>query len=369
MYSHVRGGHASGGRPAAQGEYTSGYRPGAPGPGAHVPLGVDQDHHRPIGLAGDRAASERATQPVAQPAPGTPPVPAADPPSGGMTALAVDDEEPALLELAHLLGEDPRVGRVLTAPNATEALRILHGNPSDGSAPVRIDVVFLDIRMPGLDGLELARVLNAMADPPPVVFVTAHDDRAVDAYEVGAVDYLLKPLRSERLAGALDRTVSHRTGRGGPPPAATAAAPGAQAARRPAVEQPSDDEVIPVELAGTTKIIPRSSIRFVEAQGDYARLHTTEGSHLVRIPVSVLEDRWGDAGFVRIHRAYLVALHLITELRMSGSGYVVRLGQGPNGVELPVSRRHTAGLKRILRGRPPRPPRPEDGPDGPVLPH
>ncbi|WP_132427635.1 LytR/AlgR family response regulator transcription factor [Pseudonocardia endophytica] len=287
-----------------------------------------------------------------------------------MTALAVDDEEPALLELAHLLGEDPRVGNVLTAPNATEALRILHG--SDGGAPVRIDVVFLDIRMPGLDGLELARVLNAMADPPPVVFVTAHDDRAVDAYEVGAVDYLLKPLRTERLAGALDRTIALRGGRSAPttaPTVAAAPAPGATAARR-AVPEHTDDEVIPVELAGTTKIIPRSSIRFVEAQGDYARLHTTEGSHLVRIPVSVLEDRWGDAGFVRIHRAYLVALHLITELRMSGSGYVVRLGQGAGGVELPVSRRHTAGLKRILRGRPPRPPRggPEDGPDGPVLP-
>ncbi|MDQ4116005.1 MAG: LytTR family DNA-binding domain-containing protein [Actinomycetota bacterium] len=308
---------------------------------------------------------------MAQPTPGTPQSPHADPSSGGLTALAVDDEEPALLELAHLLGEDPRVGNVLTAPNATEALRILHGNPSDGSAPVRIDVVFLDIRMPGLDGLELARVLNAMADPPPVVFVTAHDDRAVDAYEVGAVDYLLKPLRSERLAGALDRTIAHRVGRGAPaPPSSAPAAPGAPAARRAPAEQPADDEVIPVELAGTTKIIPRSSIRFVEAQGDYARLHTTEGSHLVRIPLSVLEDRWGDAGFVRIHRAYLVALHLITELRMSGSGYVVRLGQGPNGVELPVSRRHTAGLKRILRGRPPRPPRggPEDGPDGPVLP-
>ncbi|MFP5022759.1 LytR/AlgR family response regulator transcription factor [Pseudonocardia phyllosphaerae] len=293
-----------------------------------------------------------------------------------MTVLAVDDEEPALLELAHLLGEDSRVGSVLTAPDATEALRILHCAQNDRSTP-RVDVVFLDIRMPGLDGLELARVLNAMADPPPVVFVTAHDDRAVDAYEVGAVDYLLKPLRSERLAGSLDRTVALRSGRRTDEPsagAAPAAAPppaDAPAAQRPrgaapaTVPQP-DDEVVPVELAGTTKLIPRSSIRYVEAQGDYARLHTHDGSHLVRIPVSVLEDRWGDAGFVRIHRAYLVALPLITELRMSGSGYVVRLGNGPNAVELPVSRRHTAGLKRILRGRPPRPQRgPDEGPDGP----
>ncbi|OLM16973.1 alginate biosynthesis regulatory protein AlgR (lytT) [Pseudonocardia sp. Ae707_Ps1] len=353
MYSHARGGHASGATPVVSG--VTGY-------GAPPEYGAS--HHRPIGLPGQ----SRSPEPPEAPAPaGT---------GNLLTVLAVDDEEPALLELAHLLGEDPRVDTVLTAPDATEALRILHGSQSDSSTP-GVDVVFLDIRMPGLDGLELARVLNAMADPPPVVFVTAHDDRAVDAYEVGAVDYLLKPLRSERLSGSLDRTVALRAARradaAGPPPGAPPVPHGAPgpAVRRgaPAPVATTDDEVVPVELAGTTKLVPRSSIRFVEAQGDYARLHTAEGSHLVRIPVSVLEDRWGDAGFVRIHRAYLVALQLITELRMAGSGYVVRLGNGPTAVELPVSRRHTAGLKRILRGRPPRPQRgPEDGPDGPVLP-
>ncbi|RZT84438.1 LytTR family two component transcriptional regulator [Pseudonocardia sediminis] len=359
MYSHVRGGHASGGPSPVSGRLApNGIAPGGPAPagygqgghqpGGYAPGGYDPGNHRPIGSG----PSDRPASP--------PPPPA---PSGALTALAVDDEEPALLELAHLLGEDPRVGTVHTAANATEALRILHGNPADGSAPVKVDVVFLDIRMPGLDGLELARVLSAMADPPPIVFVTAHDDRAVDAYEVGAVDYLLKPLRSERLAGSLDRTIALRGSRGPVPPSAVAAQ------QKRVAPETTDDEVIPVELAGTTKIVPRSSIRFVEAQGDYARLHTTDGSHLVRIPVSVLEDRWGEAGFVRIHRAYLVALHLITELRMSGSGYVVRLGQGSTAIELPVSRRHTAGLKRILRGRPQRPPRgPEDGPDGPIRP-
>ena len=278
--------------------------------------------------------------------------------SDGLTVLAVDDEEPALQELAHLLGEDARVGTVLTAPDATEALRILGSRPGASPGSSGVDVVFLDIRMPGLDGLELARVLSAMASPPPVVFVTAHDDRAVDAYEVGAVDYLLKPLRSERLAGSLDRTIASRaTSRStlAPPPG-----PG-----QPPRPEPPEDEVIPVELAGTTKLVPRSSVRFVEAQGDYARLHTTEGGHLVRIPLSVLEERWREAGFVRIHRAYLVALPLITELRLSGSGYVVRVGQGPGAPELPVSRRHTAALKRILRGRPPRDGR-DDGPTGPL---
>ncbi|HEV7468487.1 MAG TPA: LytTR family DNA-binding domain-containing protein [Pseudonocardia sp.] len=288
---------------------------------------------------------------------------------GGLTVLAVDDEEPALQELAHLLSEDRRVGTVLTAPDATEALRILGSRPGSAPGSSGVDLVFLDIRMPGLDGLELARVLSAMASPPPVVFVTAHDDRAVDAYEIGAVDYLLKPLRSERLAGSIDRTLATRAA----PPPRHVPMDGGRYPHPPAPprgfgppprQEPPEDEVIPVELAGTTKLVPRSSVRFVEAQGDYARLHTLDGSHLVRIPLSVLEERWREAGFVRIHRAFLVALPLITELRLSGSGYVVRVGQGQNAPELPVSRRHTAALKRILRGRPRR-----DGEDGgPTMP-
>jgi DNA-binding LytR/AlgR family response regulator len=273
--------------------------------------------------------------------------------SGGLVVLAVDDEEPALEELAYLLGEDSRVGLVLKASDATDALRILNSrqgvreaaaagargplNPATGTRVAErtdVEVVFLDIRMPGLDGLELARVFSSMATPPSVVFVTAHDDRAVDAYEVGAVDYLLKPLRSERLAASIDRILANR----------------AAGAAEPVRDDSGEDEVIPVELAGTTKLVPRSAVRYVEAQGDYARLHTHEGSHLVRIPLSVLEERWREAGFVRIHRSFLVSLPLVTELRLSGSGYVVRVGSGPDCAELPVSRRHTRELKdRLVR--------------------
>jgi DNA-binding LytR/AlgR family response regulator len=276
--------------------------------------------------------------------------------SGGLVVLAVDDEEPALEELAYLLSEEPRVGVVLKASNATDALRVLNSrqgvreaqpagqaagrgmaNPMTGMRVAErtdVEVVFLDIRMPGLDGLELARVFSSMAVPPSVVFVTAHDDRAVDAYEVGAEDYLLKPLRAERLSAAIDRILVRRT----------------SGVAEPVREENGEDEVIPVELAGTTKLVPRSAVRYVEAQGDYARLHTQEGSHLVRIPLSVLEDRWRDAGFVRIHRSFLVSLPLVTELRLSGSGYVVRVGNGPDCAELPVSRRHTRELKdRLVR--------------------
>ncbi len=108
----------------------------------------------------------------------------------------------------------------------------------------------------------------------------------------------------------------------------------------------ADDETIPVELAGRTTMLARSEVRWVEAQGDYARLHTATGSHLVRVPLAVLEERWAGAGFVRIHRSYLVALPLIRELRLTTAGYVVHIGDR----ELPVSRRHTRQLKdRLVR--------------------
>jgi DNA-binding LytR/AlgR family response regulator len=241
----------------------------------------------------------------------------------GLRALAVDDEPPQLDELAYLLRADDRVSEVLTAADATDALRQLRDRP--------VDAVFLDIRMPGLDGLELARVLRRFANPPAIVFVTAHDDRAVDAFDLGAVDYLLKPLRADRLRESLRRVVEARA--------------------IPANEAPADraataEEMIPVELAGTTRMLPRSAVRWVEAQGDYARLYTAEGSHLVRVPLSLLGERWADAGFVRIHRSYLVAVRLITELRLTGSGHVVVV----DGRELPVSRRHTRELKdRLVR--------------------
>ena len=104
--------------------------------------------------------------------------------------------------------------------------------------------------------------------------------------------------------------------------------------------------MIPVELAGTTRLLPRSAVRWVEAQGDYARLHTAEASHLIRVPLTMLAERWADAGYVRIHRSYLVQLRLISELRLAGNAYVVVI----DGRELPVARRHTRELKdRLVR--------------------
>ena len=135
-------------------------------------------------------------------------------PGRGLTVLAVDDERPALDELAFLLRRQDAVAAVFTAQDATTALRQIQNTVGPGQ-PV-VDAVFLDINMPGLDGLELAGILSAFARPPAVVFVTAHDDRALAAFDLGAVDYLLKPVEEDRLADALDRArtrLSEKRGR------------------------------------------------------------------------------------------------------------------------------------------------------------
>ncbi|WP_369775457.1 MULTISPECIES: LytR/AlgR family response regulator transcription factor [Saccharopolyspora] len=259
--------------------------------------------------------------------------------SRGLVVLAVDDETAGLDEMEFLLGSNPRVTKVLTAFDAAEALRELRTEEPgpEQDAPV-VDAVFADVSMPGLSGMELARVLTAFKHPPALVFITGHEENALEAFEVGALDYIMKPANAERVDRAL-RTIERRKAQAGVKRALEAA---------PA-QAPDEEEVIPVELGGTTKLVPRSSVRWVEAQGDYARLHTTDGSHLVRIPLAQLEERWSDAGFLRIHRSYLVALPLVTELRMSSSGYSVVLGGGPQR-ELPVSRRHTRELKdRLVR--------------------
>jgi DNA-binding LytR/AlgR family response regulator len=236
-----------------------------------------------------------------------------------LRVLVVDDEAHALDELAFLLGHDERVSDVLTSDSAADALRLLQTE--------HVDAVFLDIAMPGLSGLELAKVLAQFRSAPPVVFVTAHEEHAVEAFDVNAVDYVLKPVREQRLTEAVRRIVE--AVRGAPPPS---------------------DDTIAVEPGGVTRLVSRSAVRFVEAQGDYARLHTDEGTHLVRVPLAVLEEQWRDAGFVRIHRSLLVALGHVEEVRTEAGRCTGMVG----GTELAVSRRHTRELRDLLvrRARP-----------------
>lgn len=112
---------------------------------------------------------------------------------------------------------------------------------------------------------------------------------------------------------------------------------------------PASDEIFPVDVAGTITMLRRSSVRYVQAQGDYARLHTTDSSYLLRVPLSQLEARWAGAGFLRIHRSFLVALPAVTEVRTTPSGCTARVGTGHNAPVLPVSRRYNRRLKDRLR--------------------
>jgi len=237
-----------------------------------------------------------------------------------LRVLVVDDERPALDELAYLLTRDPRVGSVLTADSAAEALHVLQEET--------VDALFTDIRMPGLTGLDLARVLSRFRTPIPVVFITAFDEHAVDAFDLQAADYVLKPVRAERLSEAVRRVVT--AGQGGAGPVA--------------------DDTIPVELGGVTRFVSLGDVLYAEAQGDYARLHTAGGSHLIRTPLTSLEEDWRDLGFVRIHRSLLVALAHVDEVRVDAGRCSVVVG----GHELSVSRRHTRQLRDVLlrRSRP-----------------
>lgn len=248
--------------------------------------------------------------------------------------LVVDDEAPQRSEIVYLLGQMSAVESVADVANAEEALRALDNAP--------FDVVLLDVGLPGLNGIELARVLVRFADPPALVFVTAHEEHAVEAFELRAVDYLLKPLRAERLEAAINRAATGRArspGDGHPPP--------------PAEAQTNLDR-LPVEAAGRTRFISRNEVRLVESCGDYSRLHTDSGQYLVRTPLTSLETAWRAHGFLRVHRSYLVAVPAIEQIMAEpGGGYAVKVA----GRRVPVSRRHTRTFReRVLRS-----------PDGPAL--
>ncbi len=232
-----------------------------------------------------------------------------------ITVLVADDELPAVDELAFLLGKDPRIGTILRATSGAEALDILGANA--------VDAAFLDIHMPGMSGLELAHVMGQQSSTPVVVFVTADDDRALEAFELAAVDYLLKPLRTERLARTVDRVME-------------------LVAHPAAAEQM---EMITVDQGGTSRLIRLDEVKFVQAQGDYARLHTAEASYLIRVPLTDLEQRWADSGFIRIHRSYLVCMGFVSALKLSASKPTVSVDHAV----LPVSRRHVAVLRERLQ--------------------
>jgi two-component system, LytTR family, response regulator LytT len=241
----------------------------------------------------------------------------------GLSLLAVDDERPALEDLVRMLRASPLVGRVDGAASASEALVAL------GGGRAAYDGLFLDVRMPGLDGLELARVLRRFERPPGIVFVSAFDDAAVDAFELAALDYLVKPVSRQRLDEAIERV--HRA-----------------AGATPAASEGLDADVLPVDTlrGGGTRLLARNSILYLQAHGDYVRVASDEGRYLLRARMAELEARWSGHGFARVHRGYLVNLRRAVEVRPQLNGTAVLVMA--DGAEVPIARRQVGELRRRL---------------------
>ncbi len=238
----------------------------------------------------------------------------------GLIVLAVDDERPALEDLARVLHSTGEVAEVELAGSGHEALALASAN--------RYDALFLDVRMPDLDGVALARVLRRFENPPALVFVSAYESAAVEAFELRALDYLVKPVSRQRVLEALARVRTVR--------------------ERPAAEE--DAEVIPVDTlrGGGTRLIRRASIHFLEAHGDYVRVIADDGRFLLRAALSDLERRWEPHGFVRVHRRYVVNMRQAVEVRPALNGTAVLILTG--GAEVPVARRQVPELRRRIRG-------------------
>jgi two-component system response regulator LytT len=228
--------------------------------------------------------------------------------------VIVDDEAPARSELRHLLGAHAGVEVVGEAASAAQAAEFA----------ARCDAVFLDIELAGASGLEAARLLGGIADPPAVVFVTAHAEYAVDAFALEAFDYLLKPVDPERLARVVARLAD----------------------RRPAARE---QRKIPVVAGGGTELIDQEQVRYVQAEGDYSRVHTYDRSYLSTASLRELEAALPAERFLRIHRSYLVNLARVASVRRAGADRVRLVLDDARRSELDVARRQAPRVRAALK--------------------
>ncbi|HEY3317824.1 MAG TPA: LytTR family DNA-binding domain-containing protein [Coriobacteriia bacterium] len=231
-----------------------------------------------------------------------------------LKALICDDEAPAREELRFLL-EAAGVEIAGEAAEAVQALQLI----SAGA----FDVIFLDVVMPGLSGIQLAEVLASLDRRPAIVFVTGHAEHAVPAFGVGAVDYLLKPVAEARLRRTLERLAPSESG-------------------RPKLER------VAVEKAGKTLLIPIEDVFYVMAEGDYTHLFTGDARYFSTSSLALLESRLDVSRFFRIHRRFLVDLTKVKEVVPMYGGTLLLTLTDAAGTQLPVSRRRAASVKRAL---------------------
>jgi two-component system, LytTR family, response regulator AlgR len=243
-----------------------------------------------------------------------------------MDVLIADDEPLARERLRALLATHADLVVVGEATNGREAMEAVER--------LRPDLLLLDIAMPVMDGLEMAHHLAQFDAPPAIVFCTAYDEHALSAFEAAAVDYLVKPVRAERLAAAIERARRYVASR--------------SAATRPQELPRSKPRThLSARLRGSLRLIPVSDIAYLQADEKYVSVHHTHGEDLIEESLKSLELEFGER-FLRIHRNCLVAASALTELRRSADGqaHVVLRGIA---APLEVSRRCLPTLRDRLR--------------------
>ena len=231
-------------------------------------------------------------------------------------ALLVDDEAPARSELRYLLAEHRDVQVVGEAASGAEALELVRD--------VDYDVLFLDVEMPGASGLDTAPQVRDRSDPPAIVFVTAHEQYAVDAFAVEAFDYLLKPVDPDRLGRVVER-----------------------------LRERTSENVVPLDripvvgASGATELVDPAEIHFVQADGDYSRVHTYDRSYLCTSSLGELEERLAGARFARVHRSHLETHAKVAGVRRGGDRFRLQLADAEQ-TELDVSRRQSREVRERL---------------------
>ena len=241
-----------------------------------------------------------------------------------MKILIVDDEKPARDRLSRMVGELDSHELVGEAVNGLEALGMAQS--------LEPDIVLLDIRMPGMDGIEAARHIAKLDEPPAVIFVTAFSDHALEAFETHAVDYLLKPVKQERLHTALDATIR-------PTRAQTSRSNGVLSGLEPR-------QHICARVRGSLVLVPVENIYYFHAEQKYVTVRHTEGEVLIEDALKGLEAEFGDR-FHRIHRNALVSLSRLAGMQSENDGQCVTFRDIDDTLE--VSRRHLPGVRKIIR--------------------
>ncbi len=241
-----------------------------------------------------------------------------------MRVLIVDDEKPARDRLIRMIGNLPDFEVVGQATNGNDALQ--QANETEA------DIVLMDIRMPGLDGIQAARHLSELPQPPAVIFTTAYADHALEAFETHAVDYLLKPVKKERLQSALEA---------------------AKKPTRAQAEQKNDvlstieaRQHICARVRGSLVLVKISDIFFFHADQKYVTVRHRDGEVLIEDPLKSLEKEFSEQ-FVRIHRNALINLRYLAGMRAQDDGQHVRFNEIDDTLE--ISRRHLPAIRKIIK--------------------